>query len=124
MCEHVRQRLGFQIISEIRREDGTLPLLQLAPEWEQTFSAYQVENDRGRGDLALPPDQFNKLAKAMADRIAKAGENGVYPAVVTSTPRRRFIRTVLSAQGIQNPVFSFDEIGVDARPSLVGLVPA
>lgn len=124
VCEHVRQRLGFQIISEIRREDGTLPLLQLAPEWEQTFSAYQVENDRGRGDLALPPDQFNKLAKAMADRIAKAGENGVYPAVVTSTPRRRFIRTVLSAQGIQNPVFSFDEIGVDARPSLVGLVPA
>ncbi|WP_417269119.1 MULTISPECIES: flagellar biosynthesis protein FlhA [Alphaproteobacteria] len=124
VCEHVRQKLGFQIISEIRREDGTLPLLQLAPEWEQTFSAYQIENERGRGDLALPPDEFNKLAKAMADRIAKAGENGVYPAVVTSTPRRRFIRTVLSAQGIQNPVFSFDEIGTDARPSLVGLVPA
>lgn len=124
VCEHVRQRLGFQIISEIRRDDGTLPLLQLAPEWEQTFSSYQIENERGHGDIALPPDQFNKLAKAMADRIAKAGENGIYPAVVTSTPRRRFIRTVLSAQGIQNPVFSFDEIGVDARPSLVGLVPA
>ncbi|WP_417250305.1 flagellar biosynthesis protein FlhA [Celeribacter sp.] len=124
ICEHVRQRLGFQLVSEVKREDGTLPLLQLAPEWEETFAQYQVEGERGQTDIALPPDQFNKLAKSMADRIGKAGENGVYPGIVTSRPRRRFIRTVLSAQGIQNPVFSFEEIGTDARPALVGLVPA
>lgn len=124
VCEHVRQRLGFQLISEVKRDDGTLPLLQLAPEWEETFSAHQIEGERGLSDIALPPEKFNKLAKSIADKIGKAGENGVYPGVVTSTPRRRFIRTVLSAQGIQNPVFSFEEIGVDAKPSLVGLVPA
>ncbi|MEL7115621.1 MAG: flagellar biosynthesis protein FlhA, partial [Pseudomonadota bacterium] len=27
ICEHVRARLGFQIVSQLRREDGTLPLL-------------------------------------------------------------------------------------------------
>jgi flagellar biosynthesis protein FlhA len=122
ICEHVRQRLGFQLVAELKREDGTLPLVQLAPEWEETFSSYQIEN--GRGDVALPPDAFNRLANAIAERIAKAGENGVYPALVTSTRRRRFLRTVLTAKGISNPVFSFEEIGTEARPALVGMVPA
>ncbi|RPE64624.1 flagellar biosynthesis protein FlhA [Pacificibacter maritimus] len=124
VCEHVRHRLGFQLISEIKRADGTLPLLQLAPEWEEKFATYQIDGDRGQSDVALPPSDFNKLAKSMADKIAKAGETGIYPAIVTSTRRRRFLKTVLAAQGIQNPVFSFEEIGTEARPSLVGLVPA
>ena len=60
----------------------------------------------------------------MAERIAKASESGIYPAVVTSTRRRRFLRTVLTAKGVPNPVLSFEEIGAEARPSIVGLVPA
>jgi flagellar biosynthesis protein FlhA len=124
ICEHVRQRLGFQIVAELRRDDGTLPLVQLAPEWEETFVTYQIDGDRGGQDIALPPDMFTRLANGVAEKIARAGENGVYPAVVTSTRRRRFLRTVLSAKGIANPVFSFDEIGTEARPALVGMVPA
>ncbi|MFC6582168.1 flagellar biosynthesis protein FlhA [Sulfitobacter aestuariivivens] len=54
ICEHVRQRLGFQLVGEMRRADGTLPLVQLAPEWEDTFALYQVDADRGL-DIALPP---------------------------------------------------------------------
>ncbi len=124
ICEHVRQRLGFQLISELKRADGTLPLVQLDPEWETRFATYQIDSERGQQDVALPPEDFNKLANAVADKLAKAGENGTYPALVTSRHRRRFLRTVLSAKGINNPVFSFEEIGTEARPSLVGLVPA
>jgi len=29
---------------------------------------------------------------------------------------------VMAAKGITNPVLSFDEIGSDARPSLVGMI--
>jgi hypothetical protein len=43
IAEHVRQRLGFQLVAELRREDGTLPLIQLAPEWEDTFRAHQID---------------------------------------------------------------------------------
>ncbi|MCB1338791.1 MAG: flagellar biosynthesis protein FlhA [Maritimibacter sp.] len=125
ICEHVRQRLGFQLVAELKRDDGTLPLVQLAPEWEEAFLTYQIDDGgRGGGDVALPPEQFNRLANGVAERIAMAGEKGVYPAVVTSTRRRRFLRTVLTAKGIANPVFSFEEIGTEARPALVGLVPA
>lgn len=124
ICEHVRQRLGFQIVTEVRREDGTIPLLQLSPDWEETFTRFQIADDHGRGDVALPPDKFNRLANNISEKIAKAGESGIYPALVTSARRRRFLRTVLSAKGITAPVFSFDEIGIDARPSMVGIVPA
>ncbi|WP_432450524.1 flagellar biosynthesis protein FlhA [Aliiroseovarius marinus] len=123
LCEHVRQRLGFQLVSELKRDDGTVPLVQLAPEWESRFQRHQIDGDRP-GDVALPPDQFNALANSVADKIARAGENGVYPAIVTSSRRRRFLKTVLSAKGIANPVLSFEEIGTEARPSLVGMVPA
>lgn len=124
VCEHVRHRLGFQLVAELRRADGTIPLVQLAPEWEVKFAEYEVTGERGQTDVALPPDEFNRLAKAVAERLAKAGEQGAHPAVVTSTRRRRFLRTVLAAKGIPAPVLSFEEIGLEARPALVGLVPA
>ena len=123
ICEHVRQRLGFQLVAEMRRDDGTLPLIQLAPEWEDMFNTYQVEADRGL-DIALPPDVFNHLAKCVSEKLNDANQNGVYAALVTNTRRRRFLRTVMRAKGISNPVLSFEEIGLDARPALVGVVAA
>ena len=123
ICEHVRQRLGFQLVAEMRREDGTLPLVQLAPEWEDTFNTYQVEAERGL-DIALPPDLFNTLAENVSKKISDANENGIFPAVVTNTRRRRFLRTVMRAKGINTPVLSFEEIGMEARPSLIGVVSA
>lgn len=124
ICEHVRQRLGFQLVAELKRPDGTIPLIQLAPDWEQTFASFQIDGDRGQRDVALPPDQFGRLANAIADRLSRAAESGTYPALVTSTLRRRFLRTVLTAKGLTAPVLSYEEIGMEARPAMVGLVPA
>ena len=123
ICEHVRQRLGFQLVAEMKRDDGTLPLIQLAPEWEDTFTSYQVEADRGL-DIALPPDVFNHLAENVSVKIRSTTQNGIHAAIVTNTRRRRFLKTVLRAKGINNPVFSFEEIGLDAKPALVGVVAA
>lgn len=123
ICEHVRQRLGFQLVAEIKRQDGSVPLVQLAPEWEDVFSSYHVEADRGL-DVALPPDMFNRLAANMSERLKDASAQGVYPAVVTSSRRRRFVKTLMRAKGMTNPVLSFEEIGIDAQPALVGVVAA
>lgn len=124
ICEHVRQRLGFQLVAGLRREDGTIPLLQLAPEWEKTFVTYQIDGDKGQRDVALPPDQFSRLANNMAEKVNKAAETGIQPALVTSSLRRRFIRTVLGARGLATPVLSYEEIGLEARPAMIGQVPA
>jgi flagellar biosynthesis protein FlhA len=123
ICEHVRQRLGFQIVAELKRPDGSVPLIQLAPEWERTFVTYQIDGDRGQRDVALPPEIFSRLANGLTDRVNRAAETGVYPALITSVLRRRFLRTVVQAKGLQMPVLSYEEIGTEARPALLGQVP-
>ena len=123
ICEHVRQRLGFQLVAELKRPDGTLPLIQLSPEWEDRFEEHQLDESSG-SQVALPPQDFNRLADLIADRVNTAAEAGTQPALVTSTRRRRYLRTVLVAKGIRNAVLSYEEIGTEAKPALVGLVPA
>nr|WP_281973574.1 flagellar biosynthesis protein FlhA [Ruegeria faecimaris] len=124
ICELVRQRLGFQLVADMKREDGSIPLIQLAPEWEDTFATYQVDAPNAGLDVALPPDLFNKLADGVVDSVSHSADHGIFPAVVTSTRRRRLLRTIMHARGVSNPVLSFEEIGLEARPALVGTVPA
>jgi flagellar biosynthesis protein FlhA len=124
ICELVRQRLGFQLVSELKRDDGSLPLVQLSPEWEDRFSSYQIEPQQSPLDVALPPEDFNRLAKNLAERVNAVSETGVHAAIVTSTRRRRFLRTVAKSTGLSNPVLSFEEIGLEAKPTLVGVVEA
>jgi len=121
ICEHVRHRLGFQIVAGIQEPDGAVPLLQLNPEWETLFQEYQLPEGSGIVDVALPPAEFNRLANSIAERLAAAGAQGRYPALVTSTKRRRFLHTVLNAKGIRNPVMSFEEIGTSVRPAVLGM---
>jgi flagellar biosynthesis protein FlhA len=119
LAEHVRRRIGFHIVARLTDREGRLPLVQLAPQWEALFS----EHERGEGgcaDVALPPEEFNRLARSVGNALAQAAKGGVYPAVVTSAHRRRFVRQVLEAKGIQNPVLSFEEIGHRAAVTLVG----
>ena len=124
VCEHVRQRLGFQIVADFKRPDGSIPLIQLAPEWERMFTAHQMDGDRSNRDVALPPELFAKLANGIAERINRAVESGSNPALVTSAARRRFLRTVVQAKGIHTSVLSYEEIGLDVRPALLGQVAA
>ncbi|MFN4172075.1 MAG: FHIPEP family type III secretion protein, partial [Pseudorhodobacter sp.] len=94
------------------------------PDWEKTFAAHQIDGDRGQRDVALPPEDFGRLAQAIAERLNRATEGGISPALVTSTLRRRFLRTVVMARGLNLPVLSYEEIGLEARPAMVGQVPA
>ena len=124
VCEHVRQRLGFQIVAELRRDDGTVPLIQLAPGWEDLFVRHELEGTVGQPDVALPPAEFNRLAQALAERLGAVSETGTQAAIVTSVRRRRFLRTVLRTRGLGAPVLSYEELGAEARPALVGQVAA
>ena len=121
IAEHVRQRLGYQLVAEVTEEDGALPLVQLQPHWEELFQKYEIPVEAGTADVALPPDDFNKLANAVANKLSTISQSGRFPAIVTSSKRRRFLQTVLRSKGIRNPVLSFEEIGPDARPAMLGI---
>ncbi len=120
ITEHVRKRLGFQLVSDLQEPDGALPLIQLKPSWEELFNEYQINAESGVADVALPPEEFNRLAGSVAERLSNAAKDGRFPALITSSKRRRFLQTVLRAKGIRNPVLSFDEIGPETNPALLG----
>jgi flagellar biosynthesis protein FlhA len=122
VCEHVRQRLGFQLVAPLKRADGTLPLIQLAPDWEEVFATYQLSGEFGASDVALPPEDFTRLTDQIARKLGELAQTGVSPALVTSARRRRFLHTALSAKGLAASVLSYEEIGADARPALVGTI--
>lgn len=124
IAEHVRHRLSAQITSDLKRADGSLPLIQLAPDWETTFDQHQLDGVAGRGDIALPPDMFQKLALGLAQSIAEAANQGNHAAIVTSSRRRRFIHEVMAARGMSNPVIAYEEIGTTATPAILGSVAA
>ncbi len=121
IAEYVRQRIGLQLTSKLRNEEGYLPLIQLAPEWEELFQQQEQRQENGVSDIALSPTDFNRLATAIREGIANAVAKGSFPAVVTSSQRRRFLTTVLSAKGIRNPVISYEEIDPTERPSILGV---
>ncbi|MEM6413909.1 MAG: flagellar biosynthesis protein FlhA [Pseudomonadota bacterium] len=122
IAEHVRQRLGFQIVETLKDQEGALPLIQLGPEWEKLISEHETMTDDGRATISLPPAEFNRLAGSVRDKLNEAAAKGSYPVIVTGAARRRFLHTILTAKGVRNPVLSFEELGNDVRPSLVGVV--
>lgn len=124
VCEYVRRRLAFQIVAELRRPDGTAPLVQLAPEWERHFAAHEVSEGGGPADVALPPDLFARLAANLAETLGRASEGGIHAGVVTTGRRRRFLRALVAAKGLATPVLSYEEVAAEARPAVVGVVPS
>ena len=119
IVEHVRRRISFHIISRLQDSDGSLPLIQLAPEWEATFAEHERDDAGGR-DVALPPEEFNRLAGSVQGMIARAAARAANPVIATSARRRRFVRHVMDAKGISNPVLSFEEIGATRNLTLLG----
>ena len=123
IAEMVRQRLSRQIVAELVRTDGTVPLIQLSPAWEDCFERHQMHGPAG--EVALPPDAARKLRQGVAEMVTRAAEDGSYPAVVTSARRRRFVHALLREAGVSNPVLSYEEVGPSAaRPAMIGSVAA
>ncbi len=122
IVEHVRQKLGRQITQPLVGEDGVLPLIQLAPEWEDVFRAHELPpGEDQQQEIALPPSEINRLADAVSAQIGEAAGQGRYPAIVAPARRRRLVRTLLAAKGVKAPVLSFEEIGTRVRPAIVGI---
>jgi len=120
IAEHVRRRLSRQITASLKNDKGQAPIIQLSPDWEKIFARHEVVSEQQEKDVALPPEEFNRLARAITDQVRKAASDKIYPAVVTFRERRRFIRDVLHAKGIRNPVVAYDELDPQIKPLLVG----
>lgn len=123
LCEHTRQRLGAQVFCEIERDDGSLPLLKLSPEWEELMGKYALP-DASPSEISLPPEDYTRLAEGITTKLTHLNDTGVFPAVVTSAKRRRYLHLLLASRGIKTSILSYEEIAHDSRPAIVGVVAA
>jgi flagellar biosynthesis protein FlhA len=121
IAECVRQRLSYQFISKLRDEQGRLPLVQIGTNWEDVFCEHELKQEDGGSDIALPPDEFNRLADSVRTHIDKSAKTGQYAVIATSARRRRFIKTVMNAKGIHNPVVSYEEIPPTEKPIILAV---
>jgi flagellar biosynthesis protein FlhA len=121
ITEHVRARLARQISNMYTNDQGYIPLLTLAPEWEQAFA----ESLAGPGEdrqLAMPPSklqQFITAARAAYERQAQAGET---PILLTSPSVRPYVRSIVERFRPSSAVVSQSEIFAKARIKTVGRV--
>jgi len=121
IAEQVRRRLSKQITASLKNEKGEAALIQLAPEWEQIFLKHEVVKPGNLKEVALPPEEFNRFSRSVQDQIRRAAAQKISPAIVTFADRRRFVRTVLQAKGVRNPVIAYDELDLQTKPVLVGI---
>lgn len=121
--EHVRSRLGFQILDRIKDSDNKLNVVQLSQEWEKTFATYQINGDsHNRSEIALPPPILQELLEKTSEQINSVKSDTTQTAILTTSKRRKFVSSILSAKGIPNPVLSYEEIDQNISLNLVGII--
>jgi len=121
VVELVRQRLAFQIVDRLQDDQGRLPLIQLSASWEQKFAEFEVNNESGGSDIALPPEVFGDLINAVQAKLNEVAQKGIVAAIATTSRRRRFLQTVLASKGIRNAVVAYEEINAKSRPYIIGV---
>lgn len=121
IVELVRQRLAFQIVDRLQDDQGRLPLVQLGANWEQKFAEYEVNNEGGSTDIALPPELFGELISSIQGKLNEVAQKGIVAAVATTSRRRRFLQTVLASKGIRNAVVAYEEISARSKPYIIGV---
>lgn len=120
LVEAVRRTMSFQFIEAYQGGDGTLPLIQLSPKWDQVF-AERMEANTDNAVGTLTTEEFKRLGDEVQEALNKAALSGAYASVVVSSRRRRFVRDVLRSRGIKNPVIAFEEIVPGSKPAMLAV---
>ncbi len=121
IAEHVRIRLGRQICSQNSNMQGHLPIITLSAHWEDAFATALVgEGDNRR--LAMAPSKLHEFVSVLRERFEDAARQGEMPALVTSSPIRPYVRSIVERFRTQTAVMGQAEIYPKARLKTVGSV--
>jgi flagellar biosynthesis protein FlhA len=120
MAEHVRSRLARQISAQQTRA-GTIPIITLAPRWDEAFG----ESIIGQGDdrhLAMAPSALTEFIGAVRETYDRLAADGEIPCLLTSPSLRPFVRSIIERVRPATVVLSQNEIHTRARIRTLGMV--
>jgi flagellar biosynthesis protein FlhA len=121
ITEYVRARLARQISNAVTSEAGYVPILTLAPEWEQAFAEALV----GQGDerqLALAPSKLQQFIARLREAFEHQAARGELPVLVTTPAVRPYVRSIIERFRPATVVLSQNEIHPKARLRTLGQV--
>jgi flagellar biosynthesis protein FlhA len=119
ISEHVRMRLARQISHQNTNEEGYIPILAMAPAWEQSF----IEALSGEGEdkvLSMPPTRIQEFITAVRQKYETLAMQGENPVLLTSPTIRPYVRSIVERFRAQTQVLSQNEIHPKARIKTVG----
>ena len=119
ITEHVRMRLARQISHQTTNEEGYIPILALAPTWEQSF----IEALGGDGEekvLSMPPTRIQEFITAVREKFEQLATQGEMPVLLTSPSIRPYVRSIIERFRPLTLVLSQNEIHPKARIKTVG----
>ena len=114
ITEHVRSRLSRQICDQHTNKSGFVPLVTLAPDWEQAFSESLV----GQGEdkqLAMPPSKLQQFIQSIRTTYEDLAMKGETPVLLTSPGIRPYVRSIIERFRPQTIVISQNEIHPRAK---------
>ena len=98
-----------------------MPLIALAPKWEQAFAEALI-GDGSERQLAMAPSQVHDFVAAVNSAFEQAAGANELPVLLTSPGVRRFVRTIVERFRPQTTVMSQSEIHPQAKLKTVGTV--
>ena len=121
VTEHVRIRLGRQICAQYTNPQGHLPIITLSPHWEDAFATSIIgEGDHRR--LAMQPSKLHEFVMTLRERFEEAARQGELPVLVTSSPVRPYVRSIVERFRTQTAVIGQAEIYAKVRLKTVGSI--
>ncbi|MDB5721034.1 MAG: flagellar biosynthesis protein FlhA, partial [Alphaproteobacteria bacterium] len=120
ITEHVRGRLARQISAQHARE-GSIPIVTLSPEWDETFA----ESIVGQGDdrhLAMAPTALQGFIAALRDTYDRLAGEGEIPCLLTNPVIRPFVRSIVERVRPATVILSQNEIHTRSRIRTLGTI--
>ena len=121
ITEHVRSRLARQISSAELNHEGFIPLVTLAPQWEQAFAEAIVGEGEER-QLTMAPSKLQEFIAGVRQTFERHAMMGENPALLTSPAIRPFVRSIVERFRPATVVLSQNEIHPKVRIKTLGQI--
>jgi flagellar biosynthesis protein FlhA len=114
ITEHVRSRLALQICKALQGEDGLVATLPLSAQWEKEMTEAVITNGDHR-NFVLPPSRTQEFIKQVRAKLSALSARGEWPAVLTTSEIRPFVRALVERINPTIAVISHMEVHQRAR---------
>lgn len=121
LTESVRKRLARSITRKYTNDDGVIPVLSLASNYEETISNSLLQTENGI-QLVMDPHQAHAMISEIANMVERNPEIAAQPILLTSPTIRRHVRKLTERFIPQLIVLSHNELTADAHVTSVGTV--